>query len=93
LNFAKQYIDIFSSLLPSAKSTDSFMLQLLSLLQKYGVIITILVFLMCMVFRYIAKIRKNTRVQQFFLMLGFGMITLCILLIFLPYVVLHFMQQ
>ena len=72
---------------------NDYMLQGLTLLQKYGVMATLMVFLACMVLRYIAKIQKNTRLQQTWLMLAIGMISLCLVLIFLPYIVLHFLES
>lgn len=74
------------------KQSEELLLAGLSLAQKYIVLLTIIVLIICAIFRHLAKIKKNTRVQNYFLTLGIGMFFLCILFTFLPYIVLNNME-
>ncbi|RED75964.1 hypothetical protein DFP98_11324 [Cohnella phaseoli] len=81
-----------AKLTPIEEQGETYILITLSILQKYGVLIGVCTVLICMILRYLAKIRKNTRLMSVFLMMSIGISILCLIFIFLPYFVLYNLQ-
>ncbi|RUS44907.1 hypothetical protein [Cohnella sp. AR92] len=76
--------------LPSDGHIESWLMNILSILQKYGVICTVVCVIMFFFFYRLAKIRKNMVFAKFWMLTSWGMILLTILFITLPYIVLSF---
>ena len=68
-------------------------LSLLSWLQETGVLLSLIFCGICLVLRLIYKARKNVRLQQFWFYTALGMGFLWIFFTFLPYFVLHYMEN
>ncbi|RJG21377.1 hypothetical protein [Paenibacillus thiaminolyticus] len=76
--------------LPTPEAIEDWMFSGLAILQKYGVLLTLILSLMFLIFNRLAKAKKNPQVARFWSLLAWGMIFLTILFSILPYMILHF---
>lgn len=76
--------------LPTSAAVEDWVFNLLAICQKYGIILGIMVIIITFIFFKIAKVRKNTKLAQFWMFFGYGVTLLCVLLIIAPYILLAF---
>jgi type II secretory pathway component PulF len=76
--------------LPKDTQMNDWLLEFLSFMQQWGVIICFIFFLICLVQVQLFKARKNPQAQKFWKFTGWGMVFLSVFFAFLPYIVLRF---
>jgi hypothetical protein len=78
--------------LPSSLAVENYLMNILGILQKYGVLVTIMCCIMFIFFYKLSKIRKNMVFAKFWILSSWGMVILTIIFILLPYIVLGFYE-
>lgn len=76
------------SFLPTQQQTESFLIDIMVYLQKWGFIICVITVITLTLFALIAKMRKNPKLLRVFKFFGYGVSIIGIGLAFLPYLVL-----
>lgn len=68
-------------------------LKIFLLMQQYGFLVAFVLAMCSFFLRHLAKLRKNTLYQSFFLRFSIGMCVAAVVFAFLPYLSLHFMEK
>lgn len=75
---------------PSNKQSEQFFLEFVSYVQQWGVMISIVAFILCLIVAMLFKVRKNPQGQRVWRFFGYGFVFIAIICAVLPYIALRF---
>ncbi len=76
--------------IPSDKQMEGYLFDLLSFLQQWGVLFAVIAAIVCLVIRYLFKIRKNPQLVRVWTFFAFGSVFIAVFFAILPYVIVRF---
>ncbi|OIJ13359.1 hypothetical protein BKP35_08985 [Anaerobacillus arseniciselenatis] len=76
--------------LPSSGQSEKFLIELLSYVQQWGVLVCIVAAFLCFIVAKLFKVKKNPKSQRIWRFYSYGFIFIAVILAVLPYIALRF---